>query len=174
MRRLLLCTLLALSGTSATASSIVLEKSLVQSGNSVQSITCPSCPEAQIVQVPAYKVPELKTGVVEASVKDWYGSDDLVRVDKFMGGSPVMTVSKQQAVLTQEIAAADKKIEDDRIAAANAALEALDKKVASTMVPPDERGSSNPGVDTTTTTAAVGDAPTPAPFDPSTLQLRLN
>ncbi|MET3615185.1 hypothetical protein ABID16_003528 [Rhizobium aquaticum] len=169
MRTLLLATLMASAVLPAHAASI--EK--IQAGQvndaSIVRISCTDCQGAP-ARKRNYQVPDL-AGVASMEIVDKEGKPEVVRVDKFMGGSPVTTLSKTQGKLIEEMSAIETKAHEAKIAARNAQLQAIEAK-ASSILPPDERRNSTAaGIDREATTAAL--AADAAPFDPNRLQLRL-
>lgn len=186
MRILLLSSAFVLAALPAAASSIENISGTADYANSITTITCATCTIEKKVVVSSYVVPKLTSGVVNVDIRDYKGVRDVVRIDKFLGGSPVRIISKDQVPLMEEMRAANQKIAEDRIAAAKARYDTIDQRVAA-IQPPDNRGNSrNFGIDQETT-AAVGakahvandvSTATPtevsAPFDPAKLELRIN
>jgi hypothetical protein len=173
MRALLFGSLLVLAGYPAFASSIVTLQPLHGDGPSVTTITCEHCPPVVEKDVTGYTVPKLSSGVVSVQIRDEHGSKDLVRIDKFLGGSPVMMVSKAQAPLKEEMDAVNAKIKVRQREQELARLDVIDQKTAASQ-PPDARYARNkPGVDSSATTAAV-DKATEQTFDPDKLTLRID
>lgn len=169
MRTLLLATLMASAALPAHAASI--EK--IQAGQvndaSIVKISCADCQNAPSLKR-NYQVPSL-TGVASMEIVDKAGKPEVVRIDKFMGGSPVKTMSKTQGKLIEEMSAIEKKTHEAKVAARNAQLQAIDTKAAM-ILPPDERKSASlAGIDREATTAALGAEA--ARFDANSLQLRL-
>jgi hypothetical protein len=170
MRTLLFATLMASAALPAAAASIEKIGAGRVNDESILKITCTTCDGQAPVAKHRYQVPALD-GVASMEIIDQGGKPEVVRVDKFMGGSPVMTKSKTQGPLIEEIHAAEQKAHDAKVAARNAELQAIDMKRAS-ILPPDERGlGAVAGIDRDSTTAAVG--PEGAAFDPAKLTLRL-
>lgn len=172
MRKLLLATLMASASVPAFASSIEQIHASDASAGSVVNISCDHCPALSNDGPTGYKVPALPQGVAHEQIVAKDGSQEVMRVDRFMGGSPVLTYSKTQGPLIEEMRAAEQKLAEAKAAARNAELAALDAQRA-TILPPDERRTTAfAGIDRAATTAAVeADA---APFDPAKLSLRLN
>ncbi len=169
MRTLLLATLMASAVLPAHAASI--EK--IQAGQvNDASIVKISCAECQGAPSPkrSYQVPNL-AGVASMEIVDKEGKPEVVRVDKFMGGSPVKTMSKTQGKLIEEMSAIEKKTQEAKVAARNAELQAIDTKAALNLPPDERRSGTLAGIDREATTAAL--AADAAPFDPAGLQLRL-
>jgi hypothetical protein len=169
MRTLLFATLMASAAAPAYATSVEMVTSgLVKEGSIVQ-VSCPDCKAAPANKT-AYQVPDL-SGVASMHIIDKDGKPEVVRVDKFMGGSPVMTMSKTQGPLIEEMSAIETKAQEAKIAARIAELQAIELRAAAKL-PPDERGTPTlAGIDREATTAAVGAEA--AAFDPNSLTLRL-
>lgn len=169
MRTLLFATLMASAALPAYASSVEKVTSGQVSDDSILRITCLDC-KAAPARKSNYEVPEL-SGVASMQIVDKDGKQEVIRIDKFMGGSPVMIMSKTQAPLIEEMSAVEQKAKEAQIAARNAELQAIDMKTAA-RIPPDERGTFTlAGIDREATTAAVGAEA--SAFDPNSLQLRL-
>lgn len=170
MRKLLLATLMASASVPASASSIEQIQSNTGSIGSIVKISCEHCPPA--TDGPSvYKVPALPQGVAQEQIVAKNGAPEVMRIDRFMGGSPVLTYSKAQGPIIEEMRAAEQKVAESKAAARNAELAALDAKRA-TILPPDDRHTiALTGIDRATTAAVEADA---APFDPAKLSLRLN
>ena len=169
MRTLLFATLMASAAVPAYAASVekVMSGKVVE--GSIVRVSCPDC-KASPVRKMAYQVPEL-AGVASMQIVDQNGKPEVVRIDKFMGGSPVTTKSKTQGMLIEEMTSIEKKAHEAQVAARNAELQAIDTKAA-TRLPPDERGNTAlAGIDREATTAAV--SAEAASFDPNSLTLRL-
>lgn len=186
MRILLLSSAFLLAALPAAASSIENISGTADYAGSITTITCPTCTVEKKVVVSSYVVPKLASGVVHVDISDYKGVKDVVRIDKFLGGSPVRFVSRDQVPLMEEMQAANQKIAADKIAAAKAHYDLVDQKVAA-IQPPDNRGGPhNLGIDRETTAAVAAQSPaadeiskaTPtavsAPFDPAKLELRIN
>lgn len=169
MRTLLFATLMASAAVPASATSVEKVMSGKITEGSIVQVSCPDC-KAAPARKSAYQVPDL-AGVASMQIIDKDGKPEVVRVDKFMGGSPVTTMSKSQAPLIEEMSAIEKKAHEAKIAARKAELQAIEMKAAAKL-PPDERGTTTlAGIDREATTAAVGSQA--AAFDPASLTLRL-
>lgn len=174
MRKLLLAALLVSAAAPASAASIQEIHAAVTTEGSILTISCPGCVARPAQDLRKYTVPTLSEGVASMDIVDKDGKPEVRRVDKFLGGSPVVTISQTQAPLIEQIRDANHKLAEARIAARNAELAALEDRF-STMLPPDARPSTAfAGIDRNSTTAAVSSQADAAPFDPSTLKLRLN
>jgi hypothetical protein len=189
MRILLLSAAFALAALPAAASSIQNISGTADYADSIKTISCPTCIEPKKVAVKGYVVPKLNRDVVNVEIRDDKGIKDVVRIDKFLGGSPVLFVLKDQAALLEDMRTANRKIAEEKLAAAAARLETIDQAVAE-IQPPDIRdGQHKVGIDRETTAAVASMAPqvpkaneisnaTPtkieAPFDPAKLELRIN
>ncbi|TBZ07292.1 plant virulence effector HPE1-like domain-containing protein [Rhizobium leguminosarum] len=97
MRQIFLGAAILLMAGSATASSIeVVGKTAPSAEGSIVTETCAHCPPLQAELTKRdYTVPELKPGVLQASeIRDVGGEKKLYRTEGWMGGSPVVFVSK--------------------------------------------------------------------------------
>lgn len=97
MRQIFFGAAILLMAGSAMASSIeVIGKAASSADSSILTESCASCPPLQIdVTKRDYTVPELKPGVVQASeIRDVGGEKKIYRTEGWMGGSPVLFVSK--------------------------------------------------------------------------------
>ncbi|RFB97175.1 hypothetical protein B5K11_04505 [Rhizobium leguminosarum bv. trifolii] len=98
MRQIFLGAAILLMAGSAMASSIeVIGKAAPRpSEGSIVTESCGACPPLQAELVKRdYTVPELKPGVLQASeVRDVGGEKKIYRTEGWMGGSPVVFVSK--------------------------------------------------------------------------------
>ncbi|MCD2172932.1 plant virulence effector HPE1-like domain-containing protein [Rhizobium sp. C4] len=169
MRTLLFATLMASAAVTAQAASVEKVTSGKVKEGSIVQVSCPDCKAAPARKM-SYQVPEL-AGVTSMEIIDKDGKPEVVRVDKFMGGSAVTTLSKTQAPLIEEMSAIETKAHEAKIAARKAELQTIEMKAA-TRLPPDERGTTSfAGIDREATTAAVGAEA--AAFDPNSLTLRL-
>ncbi|ABC89698.1 hypothetical conserved protein [Rhizobium etli CFN 42] len=97
MRQIFLGAAILLMAGSAMASSIeVIGKTAVRAEGSIVTESCTSCPPLQAEQSRRdYTVPQLKPGLLQASeVRDIGGERKIYRTEAWMGGSPVLFVSK--------------------------------------------------------------------------------
>ncbi|MBX4860294.1 hypothetical protein G9X64_23960 [Rhizobium sophorae] len=97
MRQIFLGAAILLMAGSAMASSIeVVGKTAPSAEGSIVTETCAHCPPLQDeLTKKDYTVPELKPGVLQASeIRDVGGEKKLYRTEGWMGGSPVVFVSK--------------------------------------------------------------------------------
>jgi hypothetical protein len=133
-----------------------------QTSRSIVTVTCPGCGAVESQTSKQAPVAELKPGTSRIEVREVDGEMKAFRTEAWMGGSPVVVVSKATA--------------DDIRAAGLPTGDPADKNTAENHeTPPDM-------IDATTTTSAVkadlgatADGPAPKPaFDPSSLELRLN
>jgi hypothetical protein len=174
MRTHLLAMLLASAALPASAASIENIRTGNVSHGSIISLSCADCSAKPVQDNRKYAVPALPEGVASMAIVDHDGKPQVMRVDKFMGGSPVRTVSQTQGPLIEQMRDVDRQIAAAQLAARNAELSALDAKL-STILPPDARqASSSAGIDRNSTTAAVDTEASAQSFDPSKLTLRLN
>ena len=96
MRPFILTAVLLLAGGSAMASSIQPIDSKTETGaDSIITRTCTDCPALKppIVKK-TYVVPELEPGTQSIVVRDIDGQTKVVRTEAWMGGSPVVFISK--------------------------------------------------------------------------------
>ncbi|NKM57726.1 hypothetical protein GFL21_24875 [Rhizobium anhuiense] len=97
MRQIFLGAAILLMAGSAMASSIeVVGKTAPRADGSIVTEICANCPPLQAeVSKKDYTVPELKPGVLQASeIRDVGGEKKIYRTEGWMGGSPVVFVSK--------------------------------------------------------------------------------
>ena len=90
----------AVMAGSAMASSIdVVGANAASSDSSILKMTCTTCPPLQVVEAKKeYIVPTLAEGTLEHSqVRDVDGEKKLFRTEGWMGGSPVVFVTKAPA-----------------------------------------------------------------------------
>ncbi|MDU0363271.1 plant virulence effector HPE1-like domain-containing protein [Rhizobium sp. 25PS6] len=97
MRQIFLGAAVLLMAGSAMASSIeVVGKTAPSAEGSIVTESCAHCPPLQAeLTKKDYTVPELKPGVLQASeIRDVGGEKKIYRTEGWMGGSPVVFVSK--------------------------------------------------------------------------------
>ncbi|NLR95215.1 hypothetical protein HGP17_00020 [Rhizobium sp. P38BS-XIX] len=96
MRSLFLTLACVLAGGSAMASSIQSVDSTTRtSGNSIVEKSCANCPPLKPkLAEKEYTVPTLTPGTQSITVRSIDGQQKVVRTEAWMGGSPVMFVSK--------------------------------------------------------------------------------
>ncbi|MBY5757718.1 hypothetical protein HFO07_13820 [Rhizobium leguminosarum] len=97
MRQIFHGAAILLMAGSAMASSIeVVGKTAPSAEGSIVTETCAHCPPLQAeLTKKDYTVPELKPGVLQASeIRDVGGEKKIYRTEGWMGGSPVVFVSK--------------------------------------------------------------------------------
>ncbi|PKA40109.1 plant virulence effector HPE1-like domain-containing protein [Rhizobium sullae] len=107
MRQFILGAAILLAAGSAMASSIeVIGKTPRTGGESIVTETCASCPPLQSTERKKdYTVPALPPGAIqESALRDVAGEPKLYRTEGWMGGSPVVFVTKA----TPEVIAAFK------------------------------------------------------------------
>jgi hypothetical protein len=150
MRHLILTAAIALAGGSATAASIEPIKGNHTGHSSMIVKTCGDCPVLKPKEdVVTYTVPSLPEGTQKTEIREINGEKKLVRTEAWLGGSPVVFVSKLPASMATKAPTA---------AAIN------DEHIEPIAAAPD-------GIDMSATTAAVGE-PAPKPLDVSTFELR--
>ena len=165
MRLILITTALLIAGGSAAlASSIEPVSSAANAGGgSVVTISCAACPELKSVEAKKdYTVPTLAPGTQTTEIRDIDGEKKLARTEAWLGGSPVVFISKLPLPEARPVVA----------------LPAGEPQTDTAMTPSD-------GIDTEATTAAVdtqtppvaatmtGEAPAPAPLNVNSFDLRL-
>ncbi|MBB3592289.1 hypothetical protein FHX08_002633 [Rhizobium sp. BK529] len=97
MRQIFFSVLFLLAAGSAMASSIeVIGPSKPKEAGSIVTESCTHCPPLQAeVSKKDYAVPELRPGTFQqAEVRDIGGEKKIYRTENWMGGSPVLFVSK--------------------------------------------------------------------------------
>lgn len=96
MRSMILTAAFLLIGGSAMASSFLpINAQTRTSGNSIQSKSCADCPPIKPeVAKKDYVVPELPLGTQTTVVRDINGEQKVVRTEAWLGGSPVVFISK--------------------------------------------------------------------------------
>jgi hypothetical protein len=95
LMRALLFTLasLAAAGT-ASASSIETIASGQDANSSISQITCAQCPPPVVKKKTGYIVPEIAPGTERVELKEINGEMKLMRTEAWLGGSPVVFISK--------------------------------------------------------------------------------
>jgi hypothetical protein len=97
MRRIFFSVFFLLAAGSAMASSIdVIGASKPKEAGSIVKETCDHCPPLQVEEAKKeYAVPQLSPGAFQqAEVRDVAGEKKVYRTENWMGGSPVLFVSK--------------------------------------------------------------------------------
>ena len=93
--RFVLTTALVFASSAAFASSITPVGGAHPSSPSIIEKRCADCPDVtRKAKEPAYKVPELAQGTQKTEIVDINGEKKLVRTEAWLGGSPVIHVSK--------------------------------------------------------------------------------
>ncbi|EUC01365.1 hypothetical protein PMI07_003350 [Rhizobium sp. CF080] len=107
--RLVLATALVFASGSAFASSITVINSTHQTGVSIVTKTCANCPAAvaRKSEEAAYTVPDLPAGTQKTEIIEINGEKKLARTEAWLGGSPVIHVSKLPAWMAKEKAIAE-------------------------------------------------------------------
>lgn len=105
MRFFLLASAFSMIAASAFASSVEPVTTKVSAG-SIVTKSCDACPELKITKSKrAYIVPALKEGTQTTEIRDINGEKKMVRTEAWLGGSPVVFISK--APPQQQAAAAE-------------------------------------------------------------------
>jgi hypothetical protein len=96
MRSMILTAAFLLIGGSAMASSFLpINDSTRTSGGSIQTKVCADCPPIKPeIAKKDYTVPELPVGTQTTVVRQINGEQKVVRTEAWMGGSPVVFISK--------------------------------------------------------------------------------
>ncbi|CAN7188383.1 MAG: plant virulence effector HPE1-like domain-containing protein [Rhizobium sp.] len=100
MRQVFFAAIAVFAAGSACASSIeVVGKDTRTNGGSISQESCPSCPALESVERKKdYVVPTLAPGSLQSSeIRDVDGEKKLYRTEGWMGGSPVVFVTKAPA-----------------------------------------------------------------------------
>jgi hypothetical protein len=105
--RFVLTTALVFASSAAFASSITPVGGVHPSSPSIIEKRCADCPDVTPkAHGPAYKVPELAQGTQKMEIIDINGEKKLVRTEAWLGGSPVIHVSKLPGWMAEERAVA--------------------------------------------------------------------
>lgn len=169
MRLTLLTLIVVASGASAQAGSIDMVKSGQDASKSIEHIRCDACVK-KMEKKAAAAVIELAPGTQKIEIRDIDGVRKVYRTEAWMGGSPVVYVSK---VIGQDPPVVDEDKSDETT------QETADTPAAvTTSQPAAEADMIDEKSKTSAVTADMGAnakvAIKAAPFDPSKLQLRLN
>ncbi|WP_051904084.1 plant virulence effector HPE1-like domain-containing protein [Neorhizobium vignae] len=107
--RLVLATALVFASSSAFASSITVINGTHQPGVSIVAKTCAGCPIAAAPKSDeaAYKVPDLPAGTQKTEIIEINGEKKLARTEAWLGGSPVIHVSKLPKWMAEDKAIAE-------------------------------------------------------------------
>ncbi len=145
MRHIFLTAAFVLIGGSAMASSILpIEGMSTDHGGSIISKSCSDCPALKgKAMTKTYTVPDLKPGTETTVVRDINGEKKIVRTEAWMGGSPVVFISKPTP---------------EALEAAGISSDGIDPTAKTASVTP---------------AAPVAVAAQPAPLDTSGFELRL-
>ncbi|MDI7861488.1 hypothetical protein MRS76_05930 [Rhizobiaceae bacterium n13] len=96
MRHIILTAAMLAAGSPALASSIeVVATTPVSESTSVASLSCDHCPPVkEAVRKASYVAPELEPGTQTTEIREVHGERKLVRTEAWLGGSPVVFMSK--------------------------------------------------------------------------------
>lgn len=94
MRHLALTAFVLFAGTAQAQSILPFPGNMQGKTPSMMSVTCETCPPLKTADDSNYKVPALKGGVQSVSIMEIDGQKKIVRTDAWMGGSPVVHISK--------------------------------------------------------------------------------
>ena len=171
MRLLLITTVLGLAAGNAAASSIEAIASGTTDNASVSTVSCADCPPLQSRKKVTYVVPTIATGDETIELKKINGEIKMVRTEAWLGGSPVVFVSKpsHEMIKTAETDGDAATVtvsnisNDQNPQASKPEFLAIDQTAKTAAVTPI-------GASVVATPAAEGSQD----FDPSTLELRLD
>lgn len=123
MRPLILTAAFLLIGGSAMASSFLsIDGQTRTSGNSIQAKVCADCPPIKPdIAKKDYIVPELPLGTQTTVVRQIDGEQKIVRTEAWLGGSPVVFISKASP---EALAAAGVPMDGIDLGATTAAVDA--------------------------------------------------
>ncbi|SMF45577.1 hypothetical protein SAMN02982989_2292 [Xaviernesmea oryzae] len=106
--RLVLTTVLVFASSAAFASSIMEMRGTQRFSSSIVEKRCADCPVTEAkADESTYKVPELAPGTQKMEIVDINGEKKLARTEAWLGGSPVIYVSKLPEWLAGEKAVAE-------------------------------------------------------------------
>ncbi|MDK1488749.1 plant virulence effector HPE1-like domain-containing protein [Sinorhizobium sp. 7-81] len=174
MRSLLISGAFALLAGTAAASSIEDVVSGKAVNSSVAAVSCADCPPLQPKKKSSYVVPEITPGTDKIELKEIGGEVKLVRTEAWLGGSPVVFVSKAPE---EVVRAAATKTGGSATASASMGID---------LRQPATGGTISPQIDETAKTAAVHAISHAEPvaasmakdnsqeFDPAAFELRLD
>lgn len=94
MRHLALTAFVLFAGTAQAQSVMPFPGNTQGTTPSMLSLTCETCPPLKKADDSNYKVPELKGSTQSVSLMEIDGQKKIVRTDVWMGGSPVVHISK--------------------------------------------------------------------------------
>ncbi len=94
MRHLALTAFVLFAGTAQAQSILPLASNTDEKSMSMVSIACETCPPLKTSDESSYKVPVLRGTVQSVSLMEIDGQKKIVRTDTWMGGSPVVHISK--------------------------------------------------------------------------------
>lgn len=105
--RLVLATAMVLASSTAFASSITVISGVHPTAVSIVEKRCTDCAAlAPKAKASTYKVPELEPGTQRTDIVEINGEKKIARTEAWLGGSPVIHVSKLPAWMAQEKAVA--------------------------------------------------------------------
>jgi hypothetical protein len=142
MRQIFLSAAIALMAGSAMASSIeVVGKGAPTDNGSILTETCETCPPLQATLAKKdYVVPTLQSGTFQSSqIRDIAGEKKLFRTEGWMGGSPVVFVTRApEESMTASAPAAAPSDGVDMAATTSAVIGGDAKPVAAAMAPAEQ------------------------------------
>lgn len=175
MRLVILSAIAVIAAQPALASSIEPITGTRLANDSIINVTCDGCPPPKPPEERgAYQVPVIADGVQQENVETMGDQERVVRVDRWMGGSPSRFVTKvpppslSAVDAEQTIAEAKARKEEElRLAAEAAKREQEAEQQAQQQAAPDD------GIDEAATTSAVDNAEAPAEAALPGMDLRL-
>jgi hypothetical protein len=94
MRHLALAAFVFVAGTAQAQSILPFSSQGHGASSSIVSKTCENCPPLTMQDDTGYKVPVLRGSMQAVSIMDIDGQKKIVRTEQWMGGSPVVYISK--------------------------------------------------------------------------------
>lgn len=107
MRTLLFIVASLLATGSAGASSVEVVKTGQDANNSISQLSCAHCPPPVVTKKTSYVVPDVAPGTDRVELKQIDGEMKLVRTEAWLGGSPVVFITKasEEAIKAAQLAA---------------------------------------------------------------------
>ncbi|WP_275789294.1 plant virulence effector HPE1-like domain-containing protein [Pararhizobium gei] len=129
--RILLLTLASLAAAApAAASSIEIVASGTLGNGSIEQLSCSHCPPPVVRKKTGYVVPEVPAGTDRVEFKEINGEMKLVRTEAWLGGSPVVFISKASP---EAVEAARSKAAPNTLAAGAATTTPLEAEATTTL-----------------------------------------
>ncbi|MBP1859506.1 plant virulence effector HPE1-like domain-containing protein [Rhizobium herbae] len=92
--RALLFTLASLAAAGTAGASSVENATSASDGDSISQLSCAHCPPPVVKKNTSYIVPEVALGTERVELKEINGEMKLVRTEAWLGGSPVVFITK--------------------------------------------------------------------------------